>query len=152
LFSNLSAIISRHDYDLDIVMEEFEWISSILNYNLKYDFKYYLNESFSLDFGAGAIYHKFDPGQIEPTSESSSINPLALDQKRALESGVYLNAEHKLGEGLTAQYGLRYSYFSRFGGQPITLYANDRPVVYNSQLGIYRRAEVVGEIDYDKSS
>src|SRR5690606_7914342 len=114
LFSNLSAIISRYDYDLDIVMEEFEWISSISNYNLKYDFKYYLNESFSLDFGAGAIYHKFDPGQIEPTSESSSINPLALDQKRALESGVYLNAEHKLGEGLTAQYGLRYSYLSRF--------------------------------------
>ena len=151
LFSNLSAIISRYDYDLDIVMEEFEWISSISNYNLKYDFKYYLNESFSLDFGAGAIYHKFDPGQIEPTSESSSINPLALDQKRALESGVYLNAEHKLGEGLTAQYGLRYSYFSRFGGQPITLYANDRPVVYNSQLGIYRRGEAVGEIDYDKS-
>src|SRR5690606_18305204 len=152
VFSNLSAIISRYDYDLDIIMEDFEWISSISNYTLEYDFKYYSNETFSLDFAANGSYHEFDPGQIEPTSESSSINPLALDQKRALESGIYLNAEQKLGRALTAQYGLRYSYFSRFGGQPITLYANDRPVVYNSQLGIYRRAEVVGEIYYDKSS
>lgn len=152
LFSNLSAIVSRYDYDLEIKMEEFEWISSITNYNLKYDFKYYLNELISLDFGADAIYHDFDPGQIEPTSESSSINPLALDQKRAFESGVYLNAEHKLGERLTAQYGLRYSNFARLGGQAITQYANDRPVVYNSGLGIYQRGEAVGEIDYARSS
>ena len=39
LFSNLSAILSRYDYDLEFAQDEFDWVSSITNYNLKYDFK-----------------------------------------------------------------------------------------------------------------
>ncbi|ASV32168.1 TonB-dependent receptor [Maribacter cobaltidurans] len=151
LFSNLSAIVSRYDYDLNLDFEKFEWISSINNYNLKYDFKYYLNDVFTLDFGASGLFYEFDPGQIRPTSETSSINPLSLDQKRAFESGLYINAEHKLTDRLTAQYGLRYSAFSRLGGQPISNYENDLPVVYNSRLGIYERGRVMGETQYSKS-
>lgn len=151
LFSNLSAIYSRYDYDLNFDQDDFEWVSSITNYNLKYDVKYYLNDKFSLDFGVNGIYYDFDPGQIKPTSESSPINPLALDQKRALEGGAYINAEHKLTDRLTAQYGLRYSAFSRLGGQPITEYANNQPVVYNEALGIYERGEAIGETDFARS-
>ena len=136
LFSNLSAIVSRYDYDLDLDFEEFEWMSSINNYNLKYDFKYYLNDGFTLGFGASSLLYEFDPGQIKPTSETSAINPLALDKKRALESAVYVNAEHKLSNRLTAQYGLRLSGFSRLGGQPISIYQNNQPVVYNSDLDL----------------
>ncbi|MDC6390483.1 TonB-dependent receptor [Maribacter sp. PR1] len=151
LFSNLSAIVSRYDYDLNLDFEKFEWISSINNYNLKYDFKYYLNDVFTLDFGASGLFYEFDPGQIQPTSETSSINPLSLDQKRAFESGLYINAEHKLTDRLTAQYGLRYSAFSRLGGQPISNYENGLPVVYNSRLGIYERGRVMGETQYSNS-
>ncbi len=152
LFSNLSAIFSRYDYDLNFDQDDFEWVSSITNYNLKYDVKYYLNDKFSLDFGVNGIYYDFDPGQVQPTSESSPVNPLQLDQKRALEGGVYLNAEHKLTDRLTAQYGLRYSAFSRLGGQPITEYANGQPVVYNAALGIYERGEAIGETDFARSA
>ncbi|BDW94054.1 TonB-dependent receptor [Allomuricauda sp. XS_ASV26] len=151
LFSNLSAIVSRYDYDLDLDFEEFEWMSSINNYNLKYDFKYYLNDGFTLGFGASSLLYEFDPGQIKPTSETSAINPLALDKKRALESAVYVNAEHKLSNRLTAQYGLRLSGFSRLGGQPISIYQNNQPVVYNSDLEIYERGEVIDETTYKKS-
>ncbi|MEM1336409.1 MAG: TonB-dependent receptor [Bacteroidota bacterium] len=151
LFSNLSAIVSRYDYDLNFDQDDFEWVSSITNYNLKYDLKYYLSDGFSLDFGANGIYYDFDPGQVQPTSESSPVNPLQLDQKRALESGVYINAEHKLTDRLSAQYGLRYSAFSRLGGQPITQYANGQPVVYNPTLGIYERGEAIGETDFARS-
>ena len=152
LFSNLSAIVSRYDYDLNFDQDDFEWISSITNYNLKYDLKYYVNDRFSLDFGLNGIYYDFDPGQIRPTSDSSPINPLSLDQKRAFESGAYLNAEHKLTDRLTAQYGLRYSTFTRLGGQPITEYANGLPVVYNEELGIYQRGEAIGEIEFARSA
>ncbi|MEO0570288.1 MAG: TonB-dependent receptor [Bacteroidota bacterium] len=152
LFSNLSAIFSRYDYDLNFDQDDFEWVSSITNYNLKYDFKYYLNDKFSLDFGGNGIYYDFDPGQIRPTSDSSPINPLPLDQKRALEGGLYINAEHKLTDKLTAQYGLRYSTFSRLGGQPITQYENGLPVVYNAALGIYQRGEAIGETDFARSN
>ncbi len=150
LFSNLSAIVSKYDYDLGITTAEFDWISSINNYNLKYDLKYYFSDKFKLDFGASGIYYDFDPGQVRPTSETSAVNPLSLDRKKALESGVYANAEHKLTDKLTAQYGLRYSAFSRLGGQAMVDYENDQPVVYNSVLGIYERGTEIGETNYEK--
>ncbi|WP_339704318.1 TonB-dependent receptor [uncultured Kriegella sp.] len=150
LFSNLSAVVSKYDYDLGITAAEFDWVSSISNYNLKYDLKYYLSNNFKLDFGASSIYYDFDPGQIIPTSETSAVNPMTLDRKKALESGLYINAEHTLTDKLTAQYGLRYSAFSRLGGQAMVDYANDQPVVYNQALGIYERGTEVGETDYEK--
>lgn len=150
LFSNLSAIVSKYDYELGITIAEFDWISSISNYNLKYDLKYYLSDKFKLDFGASSIYYEFNPGQIKPTTDTSPVNPLTLDPKKAIESGLYLNAEHKLTPKLTAQYGLRYSAFSRLGGQAMVDYANNQPVVYNSLLGIYERGSEVGEINYAK--
>ena len=150
LFSNLSLIASRYDYDLNFDQDDFEVLSSITNYNIKYDLKHYFSDAFSLDFGANAIYYDFNPGEVRPTSETSPVNPLQLDKRRAFESGVYLNAEHKLTPRLTAQYGLRYSAFSRMGGQPITQYANDQPVVYNEQLGIYQRGEAIGTTDFTR--
>ncbi len=150
LFSNLSAIYSRYDYDIGILIEEFDWISSIDNYNLKYDFKYYASDKFKLDFGASGIYYHFNPGQIKPTSESSSVNAMKLDQKKAYETGLYITAEHKITDKLTAQYGLRHSYFNRLGGQPMQDYTNNQPVTYNSTLGIYERGEASGETNYEK--
>ena len=150
LFSNLSLIYSKYDYDLEITNDEFDWISSINNYNIKYDLKYYANDAFKLDFGISGIYYDFDPGQVRPTSDTSPINPLSLDRKKAFESGLYVNAEHKITDKLTAQYGLRYSGFSRLGGQSMTNYANNQPVVYNNTLGIYERGTEVGETVYKK--
>ena len=151
LFSNLSLIYSKYDYKLLLEFLEFDWVSSISNYNVKYDLKYYFNDAFKLDFGVNGIYYDFDPGEINPTSEASSINPLKLDQKSAFEGGLYINAEHKLSDKLTAQYGLRYSSFARLGGQPLTNYVNDLPVVYNSELGIYEAGEAIDETEYKKS-
>ena len=51
LFSNLSLIYSKYDYDLTLDTFEFNWVSSIKNYNAKYDLKYYASDSFKLDFG-----------------------------------------------------------------------------------------------------
>ncbi|GAA3629065.1 TonB-dependent receptor [Flavivirga jejuensis] len=148
LFSNLSLIYSKYDYDLEITDDEFDWISSIKNYNVKYDLKYYASDKFKLDFGISGIYYDFDPGQVRPTSDTSPINFLALDRKKAFEGGLYVNAEHKITDKLTAQYGLRHSSFSRLGGQSMIDYANGQPVVYNSTLGIYERGTEIGETAY----
>lgn len=152
LFSNLSVIASKYDYDLEISLAEFEWLSSIVNYNGKYDLKYYLSDKFKLDFGISGIYYDFDPGQIKPTTDTSPVNALSLDRKKAIESALYINAEHKLSEKLTAQYGLRYSTFRRLGGQALKDYANDQPVVYNTILGIYERGNEIGETNYEKGT
>lgn len=151
LFSNLSLIYSKYDYNIELDFVEFDWIADIINYNLKYDFGYFVNNDLKLDFGASSIFYTLNPGEITPTSLTSPINYLKLDQKRALESALYISAEHKLTDKLTAQYGLRFSTFSRLGGQPMTNYINDLPVIYNSTLGIYENGTEIGETDYDKN-
>lgn len=148
LFSNLSLVYSKYDYSLDFDSFEFDWVSSINNYNIKYDFSYYLNDKLKFDFGINGIYYDFDPGKIEPTSSTSAINPRQLDEKTAFESGVYLSAEHKITDRLTATYGLRYSRFNRLGRQSLMNYENGLPVVYNETIGIYESGEEIGEAYY----
>ncbi|GAA4230746.1 TonB-dependent receptor [Postechiella marina] len=152
LFSNMSLIYSKYDYELEFDSFEFDWVSSITNYNIKYDLSYFINDKFKLNFGASGIYYQFDPGAINPTSETSAINPLQLDEKRAFEGGLYIDGEHKITDKLTASYGLRLSTFTRLGGQPLTNYQGNLPVVYNTTLGIYERGTEQGETDYEKGS
>lgn len=150
LFSNLSIIYSKYDYQIILDFIEMDWIANIKNYNLKYDFKYYLNDKIQLDFGVSGITYNLNPGEISPTSETSPINYLKLDENRAFESALYINVEHSITEKLSLQYGLRYSRFSRLGGQSIASYINNKPVVYNSTLGIYERGEIDDETYYKK--
>lgn len=150
IFSNLSLNYSKYDYQLEINAFEFDWISEIDNLNLKYDLSYFLNNAFTLDFGINGIHYVFNPGEISPTSPTSGINFLRLDQKRAIEGGLYLGVNHNINDKLTFQYGLRYSHFARLGGQPITQYLNDQPVVYNPVLEIYQRGRPIGQIDYER--
>ena len=148
LFSNLSTIYSKYNYDLTLNIFEFDWKSSINNFNIKYDFKYYMSDTFKLDFGITGIYYNFNPGVIRPTTETSAINYFQLDTKKALEAGTYINAEHRLTDKLTAQYGIRYSSFLRLGNQSIVTYENNQPVVYNEELGIYESGNPIGETSY----
>ncbi|RKE98807.1 TonB-dependent receptor [Ichthyenterobacterium magnum] len=151
LFSNLSLIYSKYDYQVVLDFVKLDWIADIKNYNLKYDFGYYVNNKLKLDFGLSGILYNLNPGEVKPTSESSPINYLKLEQKRAFESGLYVSAEHKLTDKLTAQYGLRYSRFSRLGGQNVMNYVGNQPVVYNNDLGIYEEGEESGETFYKKN-
>ena len=84
LFSNLSVIYSKYDYDLTITLAEFDWVSSIDNYNIKYDLKYYANDKFKLDFGLSGIYYDFDPGQIKPTTSTIAYQRIFIRSKKSL--------------------------------------------------------------------
>ena len=150
IFSNLSVNYSKYDYQLEINAFEFDWISQIDNYNLKYALSYYINNDIKLDFGINGIHYLFNPGIISPTTENSGINYLKLDQKTAIEGGIYAGVEHRITPKLSLQYGLRYSNFARLGGQSIVEYENDQPVVYNEVLGIYERGTPVGSTSYEK--
>ncbi len=151
LFANLSLIYSQYDYKIVLDFIGLDWVADIENYNLKYGLNYYVNDKFKLNFGISSILYDLNPGEVTPSNETSSINYLKLDQKRALESAAYIGAENEVTDQLTVQYGLRLSHFSRLGGQSINQYANDLPVVYNEELGIYEAGEVVGETSYDKN-
>ncbi|KJD34084.1 collagen-binding protein [Tamlana nanhaiensis] len=151
LFSNLSFIYSKYDYNIVLDFIELDWDADITNYNLKYDLGYYVNNNLTLDFGVSGLIYNVNPGEVKPSTETSSINPLKLDEKRAFEGAVYASAEHQITDKLALNYGLRYSTFSRLGGQSITNYVNNQPVVYNSDLGIYERGEAESETSYSKN-
>ena len=151
LFSNLSLIYSDYDYRLDFSFADFEWNSSIVNMNLKYDFKHYLSEKIKLEYGLNSIYYKFDPGLIEPTKEDSSIQVNKLTDKYAIESSLYTGINYQFSPKTSIQFGGRLSNFIRLG-QKLNTYVDDDPIFYNSALKIYQGSEPNGKIDYSRGT
>ncbi len=144
LFSNLSMIYSDYYYGLNLDFVGFNWNSGIKNYNLKYDFKYYLSDKIKLNYGANAIYYNFNPGTIEPSRDDSSINFKQLEKKYAFEPALYIDAEQKITDKINVEYGLRYSMFYRLGNSTVNLYANNQPVTFDNDLKIYEKATPIG--------
>lgn len=150
LFSNFVLSHSNYQYALDFSTSEssaFNWTSHILNYNLKADFSFFINDRITLHFGSNSIFYTFKPGEVKPIGTSSVI-PSKLDDKFALEPATYLSYEQKIGSRLSIQAGLRLSTFLRMGAQTINAYANNQPAFYNSQLGRYENGVVVDSTVY----
>lgn len=144
LFSNLSMIYSDYYYGLNLDFVGFNWDSGIRNYNLKYDFKYYLSDKIKLNYGANANYYEFNPGTIEPSRSDSGINFRQLEKKYAIEPAFYVGLEQKVSEKINIEYGLRYSLFYRLGKFTQNIYANNQPVTYNAEFEIYEKAAPIG--------
>jgi len=151
LFSNLSLIYSDYYYGLKLNFVEFDWESGIRNFNIKYDFKHYISNNFKLEYGLNSIYYKFNPGEIQPTTESSGINPFKLIDKYAFENAVYIDAEHKLSNRLSLSYGARFSTFHRLGQDELNIYEDDNPLLFNEDLSIYEKAEPISVENFDRS-
>jgi len=97
-FSNLSLIYSDYYYGLNLNFVGFNWDSGIKNYNIKYDFKNYLSDTFKLNYGINSIYYDFNPGTIKPADASSGINYRQLDRKKAFEPAIYIDAEQEVSK------------------------------------------------------
>ena len=151
LFSNLSLIYSDYFYGLELDFVGFEWESGIQNFNLKYDFKYYLNENIQLSTGVNNIYYSFNPGKIQPNRDDSGIVEDQLTKKYANEFAAYIDVEHKISEKLRLQYGLRWSNFMRLGQNEINQYQDDLPVIFDPQLLIYKEATPINTISTSRN-
>ena len=151
LFTNLSLIYSDYYYDLKLNFVGFKWNSGIQNFNLKYDFKYYLNNKIKLQFGLNSIYYKFNPGKIEPTTSFSGISPFKLIDKFAFENAIYLDSEYQLSDKLSTSFGLRLSSFLRLGQDELNTYENNQAVIFNDNLQIYEKATPNGVENYKRS-
>jgi hypothetical protein len=151
LFSNLSLIYSDYYYGLNLDFVGFNWDSGIKNYNIKYDFKYYLSDKIKMNFGANGIYYDFNPGTIEPSRSDSGINFRQLEKKFAFEPAFYVGAEQKLTDNINIEYGLRYSLFYRLGNSTQNIYANNQAVTFDNDLKIYEKATPIGTESYGKN-
>lgn len=151
IFTNLSVIYSDYYYGLTLDFVGFNWNSGIRNLNVKYDFSHYLNDNIDLEYGIQNTYYEFNPGEIEPTTPDSGINPFDLTKKYAFENAVYFSVEQKISERFSAEYGFRYSTFLRLGQEPMSEYANDQPVIYDAEFGIYEEAEPIGSTSLSRN-
>lgn len=148
LFSNLSLIYSDYYYGLTLDFVGFNWDSGIKNYNIKYDFKHYLNDKIKLFYGANAIYYDFNPGKIEPTDSNSGINSDQLAKKYAFEPAVYIDVEHNISNKIALNYGIRFSKFYRLGNEEINIYENNQAVIFNEDFQIYEKANPIDSKRY----
>ncbi|WP_347375092.1 TonB-dependent receptor [Aequorivita sp. Q41] len=151
LFSNLSLIYSDYYFGLALNFVGFDFDSGIQNLNLKYDFTHFLSNNIDLRYGVNSIYYKFNPGDVNPTSEDSGINPFKLTDKYAWENAAYLDADIEVSDKITVQAGLRLSTFNRLGQDELYLYENDNPIFYNQELDIYQKVNPIDTISFDRS-
>ena len=151
LFSNLSLIYSDYFYGLTLDFVGFEWDSGITNFNLKYDFKNYINNKFKLSYGINNIYIKFNPGKIIPNRLDSGILAEKLIDKYANEFAAYIDVDHKINDKMRLQYGIRFSNFTRLGQEELNIYQNNLPVIYNNQFKKYESAVAIGTESFKRS-
>ncbi len=132
LFLNTTALFSDYNYNVEIGGDEgenngFNITSAIKDISLKQDFKYYINPSNTLKFGWNGIYHTFIPGEISPDA-NSIVNATVLQEKYAWEAAAYISDEKEITEKLSANFGLRYSWFGQVGPGDIFTYDADGDV------------------------
>lgn len=117
LFSNLTMFYSNYDYGFKFGDKDdlFQVGSEVSTANIKPEFNWFVNTNNEITFGGEAILYLFKPGTLIDVSAGDETNS-SLEERRALESGIYVSNDQKVTERLRLQYGLRLSYFSYLGG------------------------------------
>jgi len=114
---NATAFYSNYDYLLEFKApngQSFRWNSNVINYSLKNDFTYFYNSRNTMRFGAQALLFDFLP--YKATGSTSGIETkFVADKRYGVEYSAYFGNEHKLTQNLTAEYGLRISYYTYVG-------------------------------------
>jgi hypothetical protein len=131
LFMNITAFNSNYNYFLGFKQESnnqsFEWKSNIVNYSIKPDFTYFLNNKNTIRFGAQALFYDFLPynatGQF---AEGQSVT-FKADKRYGVEYSVYVGNEHKILPRLTFEYGIRFSMYNYLGKGKAYYYKDTLP-------------------------
>ncbi len=116
LFLNTTAVYSKYDYSLknEEGNDGFFWNSSLINYQIKPEFTWYANDKNTVTFGAQSILYEFKPGNTIGRSRGEERR-FGLPSKWAFEHAAFIGNEQILTSRLSAQYGLRLSYFQYMG-------------------------------------
>jgi hypothetical protein len=130
LFLNTSLIYSNYDYSIQFgaagSADNFQWKSKIINYSVKPEFTYFPNTKNTIKFGFQSTYYNFVPGTAKAASVGVTTD-FSLRDKYALESGVYISNEQKVGALLVFEYGLRFSAYQYLGGDSVYTFKPAEP-------------------------
>ncbi|ATL49437.1 hypothetical protein COR50_20910 [Chitinophaga caeni] len=156
LFLNMTTYYSQYDYSLSFstkpeedTQQGYDWTSNIINYGVKPAFTYYINSNNTLHFGLQSVYYTFKPGK-GVGSEDDRKNVIELQHQHALESGLYLDHEFKIGNKFGIQYGARVSGFQYMGKGTAYYYADTTAGIRKRLVGSkeYGSGEVIKDYYY----
>lgn len=148
LFSNTSLIISDYSYNislfqsLDLVIR-----SKITDINIKQDFSYYRNSSNTLKFGLNAISHNILPGEVQVNTETEFFMPDTVPKRKAIEWAAYLSNSRRIGSSLSANYGLRVTFFSNVGKGEFYEFNEDGEITRTYRPGNFEFFKTQGGIE-----
>ncbi len=164
LFLNLTNLNSIYTYNLGTPegnANAFDWKSRMVDYGGRADFTYYLNPNNTIKFGVEGTYHTFDPGRAKGLGEEALFTEFIQPNSHALDWGIYVGNEQKIGEHIQLKYGLRYSIFQSMGSATVynfdenfntidsTVY--EKGDIYNTYMGLEPRFGITYIIN-DESS
>jgi hypothetical protein len=132
LFFNLVAGISNYKFsvaesDTARPREAYKINSSLLYKNVKLNFSWFPVENHSIDFGLNSAFYIIKPGELNPLTIESLIEPKNIPQERAIEYALYLTDNVELSPKLALDLGLRYSLYSYLGSGKVYVYMPDSP-------------------------
>jgi hypothetical protein len=117
MFMNVTTYYSNYDYSLDAGASDadgFHWKSNVINYAVKPEVTYYVNSNNTVKFGLQSTLYNVKPGTATFSSGGQSSS-FTLADKYAVESGIYIENEQKIGSRMIVVYGLRYSGYQFIG-------------------------------------
>ncbi|MCB0480729.1 MAG: TonB-dependent receptor [Flavobacteriales bacterium] len=151
IFSNLTLIYSNFDYGLGVPsgVQEFDWVSKIIDYGIKNDYTYYINPRNTLKFGVQSTIHTFSPAEITPGEENDAFNEIKFFERKGWENGIYIGDEQRIGSRLAIEVGVRLTSFSNMGIDTVYEFnsnydrvgydAYEKGDLYNTYFGIEPR-------------
>jgi hypothetical protein len=152
LGKNLSykANFSYSSYNSSMFDESIPSIStsssySLSQYSLKNSFNWKRDRWINFTFGLSGMYYDIQPGRRVPWGPESIVDPLILNNERALEGSLYFQNEQSIYRWLKLSYGLRYSAYGFLGPADIYNYNKDvtRSIKSLMDTTVYSRGELI---------
>ncbi|MGB3465183.1 MAG: TonB-dependent receptor [Cyclobacteriaceae bacterium] len=154
LFSNYTLFYSNYDYGFafgENELDKFEWDSRIITYNFKPEFTYFINKNSEINFGGEMLLYRFRPANAVGVSDGDVTN-ISLDERKSLESALYVSSDQKISDKLSVTYGLRFSFFNYLGDGTVYEYGDAlagerRPLLSTSEVDNWESIQTYGNLE-----
>jgi hypothetical protein len=120
--------------------------------DIKLDETYNISSNNTIEFGLQVADQQFRPGKITPRGRANLLRPREVSPRFGIAPAAYLGQDVTFGERFALRYGVRYAGFLRNGTATVYTYANNAPVVYNSQLDRYESANPIDSTKFKEGA
>lgn len=109
--SSINGLDKQYAFQLKSIIQQKE-AKAMLDYTIANEQK--------ISFGGGFTHYTINPGNLENTGSSSAITNKTLEAENANEWNVFVSSENKITKFLSAQVGVRFTFYEYVG--PHTIY------------------------------